>query len=344
MNPRELVKRALTASLFYSGFAWAFLWLGFRRRATVLMYHRVLPDDAQPVDSFSSDAIVVTRRTFDRHMRFLARFCNPLSVADFSAMLRGEKPWPARACLVTFDDGWYDNSEHALPVLERHRVPAVVFVATGYVGTGATFWQEELARLLYTAWKTGPAARELFAEFGHPQLTDLPAAAARDAVRELIAGIKAAADAGIEGRIARVRGWLRERKVEVLGHGDDRFMSWQETARLASSGVVSVESHSHSHVPLTWIDDARVRSELAESRARLAEHLAVRTRYLAYPNGNHDDAVVAAARASGFELAFTTNSGVVRPGDDPLRVRRINVAERGTTTAGGFLCRLLGWW
>jgi peptidoglycan/xylan/chitin deacetylase (PgdA/CDA1 family) len=343
MKLRELAKRALTDAAFFSGFAWVSLWLRFRRRATVLMYHRVLPE-GDAVDSFSSDSIVVTRRTFERHVRFLRRFCNPLGAAEFAAVLRGERPWPPRACVITFDDGWYDNHEHALPVLERHSVPAVVFVATGYVGTASTFWQEELARLLYTAWRLGPASRELFARFGAEHVADLPAAAARDAVRELIGGIKAGAAAPIEGHLTEAREWLRARNLAVHGHGDDRFMTWADASRLASSPVVSVESHAHSHVPLTWIAVDEVRHELARSRASLSERLGVRTRFLAYPNGDHDDNVVAAARDAGFELAFTTNSGVVLPGDDPLRLRRINFGERGTATTRGFLCRLLGWW
>ncbi len=343
MNLREFAKRALTAGVFYSGFAWACLWLKFRRRATVLMYHRVLPDDAH-ADSFSNDAIVVSPAVFERHMRFLARFCNPLSADELGAVLRGEKAWPARACVVTFDDGWYDNHDHALPVLERHGVPAVVFVATGYVGTGSTFWQEDLARLLFAAWKAGPDSRALFEEYGAAHITGLSADAARAAILTLIGDIKAAAAGDIQDRLERARAWVRERGIDAQGHGNDRFMTWQEVARLAASPVISVESHAHTHVPLTWVDGDTVKRELATSRAEIESRLARKARCLAYPNGNHDDGVVAAARVAGFELAFTTNSGVVLPGDDPLRVRRINIGRRGTATTAGFLCRLLGWW
>ena len=124
MSPslRATIKRLLTATLYFSGVAWLVsAWL-FRRRALVLMYHRVLPDRPAP-DAYSADAIVVTPETFERHMRFLRRFFTPVDGEQLRAMLRGEAPWQPRACLVTFDDGWFDNFEHALPVLRRERVP-----------------------------------------------------------------------------------------------------------------------------------------------------------------------------------------------------------------------------
>jgi hypothetical protein len=46
---------------------------------------------------------------------------------------------PARAVCVTFDDGYADNAEVALPILRKHRVPATFFIATGYLDGGRMF-------------------------------------------------------------------------------------------------------------------------------------------------------------------------------------------------------------
>ena len=50
--------------------------------------------------------------------------------------------------MITFDDGYADNLEHARPWLARHGLPATVFVTAGAVGATREFWWDELERLL----------------------------------------------------------------------------------------------------------------------------------------------------------------------------------------------------
>src|SRR4029079_13325424 len=44
-----------------------------------------------------------------------------------------DKPLPERAVLITFDDGYRDTLENALPVLQKHGYPAVIFVPVAYM-------------------------------------------------------------------------------------------------------------------------------------------------------------------------------------------------------------------
>jgi peptidoglycan/xylan/chitin deacetylase (PgdA/CDA1 family) len=336
------LKRIVTAALYYSGSAWLCCGLRFRRRAVVLMYHRVLPGQP-PHDAFSADAIVVTPTTFERQMRFLRRFFNPVGIEQFRSMIQGETPWRPRTCLVTFDDGWFDNAEHALPVLERHSVPAVVFVATAYLGTRTTFWQERLARLLFNAWLLGERSRRVFAEFEATEILQLGQDQARVQIRELITRIKSRTQNEINGLIERLTQCLHEHGVILDSCGDDRFMSWAQAAAMLDSGLVAIGSHAHTHAPLTSISHDDVRRELRQSTDELQARLRYRPKFFAYPNGDYDEHVVGLVREASYQLAFTTDPGWVARGDHPLRLKRINIGERGTESPAGFLCRLLRW-
>lgn len=339
---KTFIKRAITASLYYSGVAWLCKAIVLRRRTVVLMYHRVLPAQPRP-DAFSADAIVVTPATFERHMRFLRRFFNVITVEQLRSMLSGERSWIPRSCVVTFDDGWFDNVEHALPVLNRNSVPAIVFVATAYLGTRQTFWQERLTRLLFGAWRLGQRSQPIFQELQSSDILLLQEEPARAAIRQLITRLKTGTQEQISELIGRLEHWLLANGVAVEGYGDDRFMSWSQAAALQNSGLVAVASHAHSHAPLTSISPASVAQELRESTQHLRAHLDREPRFLAYPNGDYNEQVTELARSAGFQLAFTTDIGWVAPGDDPLRLKRINISERGTQSNAGFLCRLLGW-
>ena len=89
-----------------------------------------------------------------------ARHFRPLSSGRrLRACSRAGEPLPDMSCLVTFDDGWWDNFEHALPILRDRGVPAAVFVATDYIGSERCFWQERLNRLLFRAARQGGEPR-----------------------------------------------------------------------------------------------------------------------------------------------------------------------------------------
>jgi peptidoglycan/xylan/chitin deacetylase (PgdA/CDA1 family) len=338
---KSLARPGIQRALFYSGIAWLTLHTRLRRRATVLMYHRVLPSPAE-ADIHSAESIVVSSATFDRHMRALRRHFNPVSAAELAAMLAGKMPWRPRAVLVTFDDGWFDNAEHAYPILARHGIPAVVFVATGYVGTQNTFWQERLTRLLHRARRLADASA-IFERLGAASLAQTAEADAPARVRELVTQIKDRPRAGVDALIVELETRLREHGESPAENGEDRFMSWEQVQRLHRDGLVTIGSHAHTHTPLTALPSDGVARELRTASAALREQLAAHPRFFAYPNGNHDVAAVEEVRKAGLELAFITATGRVTRGSDPLRLPRINIGERGTQSAAGFMCRALCW-
>ncbi|HEY0687076.1 MAG TPA: polysaccharide deacetylase family protein [Steroidobacter sp.] len=333
---KATVRRLIASVLYYSGALWLLAARNLRGRIVVLMYHRVLPKN---VDSHSARAIVVSVETFKRQMRFLRRFFNPLTLEEFNEVLQGRRPLPRNACLVTFDDGWFDNHAYALPLLREHNVPAVIFAATGYVGTEHCFWQERLTRALFLLRKQAKAAA-LLSEIGGEHLARVDDVSARDAVRSLVTQIKSRPAAEIESVTARAFELLRECSLPT-DHGDDRFLTWQEAEELAHSEVVRIGSHAHSHTPLPRLTQIDLQKELIESRNELMQRLRSPIESFAYPNGDYSPESVSSVRQAGYSLAFTTDVGYAHPGSDPLRIPRVNIHEGGTATSAEFLCRIL---
>lgn len=107
------------------------------RGLPVLLYHHIGP--ARPG---TRPALTVSSEKFDRQVRWLAR-CGYVGIrpSDWLRWLREGTGLPQKAVLITFDDGYADLAEHALPVLRRHEFGAVVFIVTGQVG-GTNKWDE----------------------------------------------------------------------------------------------------------------------------------------------------------------------------------------------------------
>lgn len=333
---RTAIKHWILAVLYFSGIMWAIAAARLRRRVVVLTYHRVLPIELQ-ARSHSAPAIVVQPKTFDWHMRFVRRHLKPLTLRQFVEHLRLGRPPPPRSCLVTFDDGWHDTLEHALPVLRRHGVPAVLFVATDYIGTGNCFWQERLSEALQRA-AARPDARSLLAGLPiHVEGTDRDLPRKED-IRALVEWFKSRPFAEVETLIGRLEG-----VDAAAGPAEqDRFLDWAELTTLMRSGLVSVGSHAMTHCPLTRLPPAQVSTELRESRRLLMCKLDAEVTAIAYPDGDANSGVAAMARSEGFEVGFTTKRGLVASGDDRFLLSRVNMHEGASGTRPAFLARLVG--
>jgi hypothetical protein len=110
-------------------------------------YHRIGPLDPT-YDSGFRDA---TPEQFDEQLRFLKQGFDVIGLDDIEAAVRRGR---GRYVLLTFDDGYRDNIEQALPILVRHRLPATLFVTSGFLDRREIAWWDEVAWMVQAARRT----------------------------------------------------------------------------------------------------------------------------------------------------------------------------------------------
>lgn len=106
------------------------------------------------------------------------------------------------------------------------------------------------------------------------------------------------ANEGSPLKVEKLAGELRSNPSELA------TMRWDELRDLADSGI-EIGSHTVSHPHLVELDDHTLERELLDSRLRIEDELGRPCRYLAYPFGEEDGRVRVAARAAGYEAAFS---------------------------------------
>jgi peptidoglycan/xylan/chitin deacetylase (PgdA/CDA1 family) len=337
------IRTAVIHALYGVGVLQVWARVALRRRAVVLMYHRVLPDDAR-AQTWSHPAIVVSRRTFERQMQMLSRHFRVLSAEEFQKQFEAGRFEP-RSCLVTFDDGWIDTYTEAWPVLRRYDLPALVFLPSAYIGTGEVFWQERLGRLVHAVGQRGQndqalaaRARPVLADFGLEAALGMTSDTARLGIMDLVRSKK------------REHTWDPSAAVRAIAalvpdvdtsDSIDRFIDWDQAREMAQGGV-SFGSHGDSHRLLTTLTPEEVQKEVRISSAHLERSLGARPVAFCYPNGDWNRGV-ARAVAKRFALAFSTRRGRVdATSEDRFAIRRVNVHEDMTRTKPLLLARVLG--
>lgn len=287
----------------------------------ILIYHRVRPELPSP---WMLDTLPL--ESFERQMAYVSRHYRVLSLGQTLDAL-DEGRLPTGVVCVTFDDGYRDLEDYAMPVLRRHGIPATVFLATAGIGTGTLLWYDRLL----TAFRT-TTARRLDSPLDGRRVSLASETDKHHAACRLIEGFKRVSDAD------RIHGVGQVLSALGVKEGEDRslMLDWDAVRRMQSQGV-EFGSHTETHPILSRQSAAEVWRELTASKATLEAECQRPATLFAYPNGKPEDynsSTVEAVKRAGYRCAVTSEFGTNRAGDDPYRLKRGTPWEDSVTRFG----------
>lgn len=242
---------------------------------------------------------------FEEQIAWLKQQFEILPMEEVVSRLRADQPLPSCAVVLTFDDGLRNNGNHAAPILVRHQCPAVFFVCPGLIDRGEWLWTSEM--------RCRTAKMDASQLPGH------------DTTKSVVDWMKALAHDERAKIITKIReltpGWTpgsSDREAHEL-------MTWSELEKLDRQ-CISIGSHTVSHPMLSHLDASAIDSELNESLVALRAHgFADEKPLICYPNGDHDQRVLDAARRHYFG-GCGTMKGLVKSGVSPFCLPRIGAS------------------
>lgn len=274
---------------------------------TVVMFHRILPPGDPRFASCDPD-YTLTTAVFGQCLAFFGRHYHVVSEADVLASRAGGRRLPRNALLVTFDDGWSDNADHALPMMRKSGFPGLLFVVSDAIGRRQPFVQE----CIVAAWRRGALTVSALSEAIDAVVgpSGSPAGSSDEGIDSLRAGI-----ARLEALDARSCEAVASILGGVLDDGMRHMVDVDDLLRLQAGGI-ALGLHGKTHTRMTLADD--LDAELGGARRALAERLGAAARpagSMSFPHGAHDAAIAQRARDAGYELVFTSRRVLNRVGD-----------------------------
>ena len=286
---------------------------GPRARLTILIFHRVRTE---------RDALFPgepTAEDFARQLDLVAGMFNVLPLPEAVERLRAGT-LPARPACITFDDGYRDNAEVALPLLARRGLHATFFIATGFLD-GGRMWNDTV---IESVRRCALPALDL-QEIGLGR-HELGATAQRRAALDAL--IRALKHRPFDER-ARLVAAVAHRSGARLP--EDLMMSSAQVAALARAGM-EIGGHTVDHPILARLAIDEARRQIVEGRQRLEALTGRPVRLFAYPNGkpgsDYAREHVELVRDTGFEAAVSTAAGVATNGCDLFQLPRFTPWDR----------------
>lgn len=303
----------------------------------ILMYHRVLPKQDFRYN-MEEPGMIVTPETFSMHMQEIKRHFDVVSLNDWVTLKQQGLPLPAKACAVTFDDGWADNYEYAFPILKATKTPATLFAVAELIGTDFQFWPNIVLALLLNDLRIELDRHPLFAK-----VTNLLAATHTTIDREYaaayIAQLKYYPDSDIFLALAEIR------STELLaGKLPHALMSWEQLTEMRNSGLVEIGSHTCNHKRLSAaLSTDQLTHEIKDSKLLLEEKLAAPINLFCFPNGDYNSETLDLVK-NNYAAAVTTKRGIVSASSSlNHELTRIGLHEEVSHSRQLLGARLSGW-
>jgi peptidoglycan/xylan/chitin deacetylase (PgdA/CDA1 family) len=300
---RNNVIRAGLGALYFCG-AHYLLRPIFSGVGAIFMLHHVRPArDAEFAPNRHLEVTPDFLRAMLAHLH--SRDIEIVTIDELHARLTMQNFGRRFACF-TFDDGYRDNRDYALPVMREFNAPLTLFVASDFAEGSGLLWWIALEHVIAKA----------------------------DTIEVTIGGSATQFDtatvAGKQAAFERLHDWLRalpglelKREIDTLSarHGVDQAaicadlcLSWDELQQIAADPLVTIGAHSITHCNLAKQSEGVAAYELRESRARIEQAVQTDVVHLAYPYGDRIAAgprEFALARAAGYKTAVTTRPGMI---------------------------------
>lgn len=280
-----------------------------------LYYHRVY--DKQP----DINLLCVTPLKFEQQMKYLKKHYN---------ILRFEDDWgntDRDSVVITFDDGYMDNYEFAMPILEELQVPATVFVSTGILEQDIQLWWDELDTILLTGEHFPPCFKLEDATFGCEWNTStyghrLNCYRALHTLMKNYINVE-----------HREEWFMQLRKWRNPAGADNRTLDNCSCIKLAQSGCITIGAHTISHPSLGRLPYEEQKREIVESISYLERILGRTIDIFSYPFGawkeDFTEETIQICKEAGIKKAASTIPGIWCGGSDPYKIPRNIVRDWG---------------
>ena len=288
-----------------------------------LNYHRI-GDGRRTI--FDRGLYSATEQDFDAQVRWLKSNFDVIAPHEIASALRTKR---GRHVIVTFDDGYVDNHQHAFPILKSHGLSGTFFIATGFIDEPRLPWWDQIAWMVRTSKQSGlelPGFLEGRVTFDEPER--------ERAVRALLGAYKklpAGRTAEFLDAVGKATGTGSPPK-DVIDLGTV-WMSW-DMIREMHAGGMTIGGHTAHHPVLSRLSGEEQAKEIATCERRLREELGIPMTTFSYPVGARDSFNTesrACLRDRGVLSAFSYYGGMNRPSDwDEYDIRRMAI-EQDTT-------------
>jgi peptidoglycan/xylan/chitin deacetylase (PgdA/CDA1 family) len=256
------------------------------RGSRILIYHGICNDDHTRFNP-----IFLTRKTFEEHLKLYKKYCNVITLDDFYNQRFSNDKF--NVCL-TFDDGFANNYQYVLPLLEKYKIPATFFITAISEEDQDILWNDFLGIVGKYGPKTLQYKNEAYYKGKYNQYIALKSGIS---LKEKLRA------AGYEEK-AEMMAQLYPLVPFKINERDKDYwlqMTREQIKELATSPYAEIGAHGYYHNDLTQLSPTDAYDELERTKLYLERLTGKPVNSIAFPYGSYNKQIIAVAKLAGYD-------------------------------------------
>jgi peptidoglycan/xylan/chitin deacetylase (PgdA/CDA1 family) len=259
----------------------------------------------------------IATSNFKKQMRYITNNYSVISLDEIVQRVR--KKESIRCCVaITFDDGFRDNYEIAFPILKKYRIPATIFLSTGYMDCQKVPWFLIVRYIFMKSMMTEVSFSPIWKDINMPMKT----------LEQKFEGSSTAIDY-LKYCLPQERNDLIERLSFELGVNEfedlkSLMLAWNQIQEMQHYGI-TFGAHTVNHPMLSQIPIDSAKREILESKETIEKKIGKPVITFAYPFGkrsDYDPRIFSLLKKFEFSCALTTEKYPNRPGVNLFELNR----------------------
>lgn len=274
----------------------------------ILVYHRIMDLEYDPFN------VGISPEDFEKQIKYISENYDVITFGDSWRNIK------KKSVIITFDDGYVDNYNNALPILEKYKVPATFFISTGNLGTYNEYWDLDFIRMIKYRQNNMLIldGKKYILKNNEEQM-----------IREIHLKLYSTNEIRRKELLKKIEQQLNPKiKYKPLY----RCMNKEELKKLSESKYVTIGAHTVNHVRLFMEDYQKQYEEIRKSKEILELITKKTIKYFAYPFGknrgrylDYSNETIEILKEIGFEKAVTVGNLSVKYDYDNFQIPRISV-------------------
>ena len=327
VNNMELLKRFLLRCLFYLQVHRLMRWV-CRKKIIILMYHGFTDKRIhEGIENYEGKHLNV--EIFRSQVEYLKKYYNVISLNQLVEYYTSGIRIPNKSVVITIDDGYKSNYTLAHPILKQFDIPATIFLTTDFIDNKELLWPD---RIEYAINMTKSNDCKLKID------NDILSLDFHDNDSKMVC------DRKIQSRLKSISQELRQEIIESLERNLRQKLSidkdipeiyrpleWHHVLEMIKSGIISIGSHTCTHVILTKCRPENMKKELFLSKQIIEKKTGLDCRLFCYPNGNVEDfdyRTKTLLKELGYSSGLTAVPGMNDEHSDVFELKRLGVSNK----------------